>query len=257
MKRTKQYVDKKVEKLHQELSKNGRKTLVLGISGGVDSAVTLGILNELAKKYPGYGYKIIAVVAPIFDSIGTTEQNEAYNLAMQVISHFNYTTNIITDTKFFDLGNISNTVNKELSIFDNTYIQQQVDYWLRPMAFYRIAMEYDNSILISTTNYSEWKLGWFSQYLDIFGIHPIIDLYKSQVYKLADYFNIPYAIIKTPAKGGLASGESDEDALGFTYAAFENINNTKNEVISNRIIESEFKRNRFNKDFIFATHVEY
>lgn len=242
------YVERRVKALHAVLSAANRKTLVVGVSGGVDSAVVLSLLNALQLAYPGT-YNVVPVIAPIYSSKGTTGQTEATDLGYEVCSHFD------NQPQEYSLSNLSDATRSTLRI-ETDYVQQQLDYWLRPMAFYKVAMEHENSILISTTNFSEWSLGWFSQYLDIFGIHPIIDLYKSEVYKLAEYFGIPESVVNTPPKGGLASGNTDEEALGFTYEQYEQYRSGSlspeiTSLIKERIDSSEFKRFRFNRAFIF------
>lgn len=244
---------KKLQILHKVLQQENRKTLILGVSGGIDSAVTLGILFNLDKTYPNI-YKIIPVIAPIKNSEGTTEQHEATHLGSLVCMHFGF------DPYYVDLESIAKTCTESLHL-NTPYLQQQNDYWLRPMAFYAEAMKHENSILVSTTNYSEWSLGWFSQYLDILGVHPIIELYKSEVFEFAKLFSIPDEILNLAPKGGLASGRTDEQELGFTYQQFEDYESNKNlpneivERIKTRIKDSEFKRFRFNTDFIFRTEI--
>lgn len=246
----------KIKLLHETLQKNKRNTLVIGISGGIDSAVTLAILKQLCDTHPNT-YQIIPMLCPIYNSTGTTEQKEAWVLGYELLDHFNLSENT------YALSKLSEAARDELNL-DTPYLRQQIDYWLRPMAFYRMAMEWDKSIMVSTTNNDEWELGWFSQYLDIFGIHPIIEFNKSDIYDLAEFYNIPKSIINTPPKGGLASGKTDEEALGFSYEDFkdyrvdpDSMDIGKYHKIKARIEESEFKRYRFNKEFIFECSVIY
>lgn len=250
------YVEQKVRALHNYLQRNGRKTLIVGISGGVDSAVTLALLKELQVTYPDT-YTIEAVVAPIDGSAGTTEQNEAFVLAMQVCKQFE-----VEEVSYIPLRELSQSANDVLCLDNDAYLRQQVDYWLRPTAFYSLAMRLEDAILVSTINYDEWILGWFSQYLDVLGVHPIVDINKQQVYQLARYLCVPPAVIETPPKGGLADGATDEEALGFGYTDlwmyyndYDNLDKELAKQILQRMVASDFKRQRFNPSFIFSTTV--
>lgn len=237
-----------LKKLHNHLKQSGRTRLVLGISGGVDSAATLGLLLKLQEKYPNT-YEIIPVSCPIGCSIGTTEQYEAHELAVSLCSHYKIPLRTIA------LGTLSKQAMKSLDS-DSAYLVQQVDYWLRPMAFYKVSMEKPNSVLVGTINKSEWDLGWFSQYLDVLGVNPIIDLYKSEVYQLATLVDVPSFITDVPPKGGLADSKTDEESLGFTYQQYEDyvlkgiVEEPVKDLIRDRILTSEFKRNRFNEQFV-------
>lgn len=237
-----------LKKLHTTLKSSGRTRLVLGISGGVDSAATLGMLLKLQEKYPNT-YEIVPVSCPIGCSIGTTEQYEAHELAVSLCDHFKIPLRTVA------LGTLSKQAMKSLEA-DSAYLVQQVDYWLRPMAFYKVSMENPNSILVGTINKSEWDLGWFSQYLDVLGVNPIIDLYKSEVYQLAALVGVPSFITEVPPKGGLADGKTDEESLGFTYQDFENFLKGPNpmhpstSLIVERLKNSQFKRDRFNPSFV-------
>ena len=180
--------------LHTHLKEQGRTRLVLGISGGVDSAATLGFLLKLQEKYPNR-YEVVPVSCPIYDSEGTTEQAEAQDLANRLCYHFGI------ELRTINLQCMSRQATTTLKA-DTPYLVQQVDYWLRPMAFYKVSMESSNSVLVGTINKSEWMLGWFSQYLDVLGVNPIIDLFKSEVYQLAELVNVPSFITEVPPKGG-------------------------------------------------------
>lgn len=237
-----------LKKLHNHLKQSGRTRLVLGISGGVDSAATLGMLLKLQEKSPNT-YEIVPVSCPIYDSDGTTEQLEAQSLANRLCYHYNI------ELRTINLQCMAQQAATTLKA-DTPYLAQQVDYWLRPMAFYKVSMESPNSILVGTINKSEWDLGWFSQYLDVLGVNPIIDLYKSEVYQLATLVDVPSFITEVPPKGGLADSKTDEESLGFTYQQYEDyvlkgiVEEPIKDLIRDRILTSEFKRNRFNEQFV-------
>ena len=73
---------------------------------------------------------------------------------------------------------------------------------------------------------------------------------------------VPPAVIETPPKGGLADGTTDEEALGFGYTDlwmyyndYDNLDKELAKQILQRIVASDFKRQRFNPSFIFSTTV--
>lgn len=252
-----EYVNLKTLKIRDWLISNNKSTIVLGISGGVDSAITLGLLRETQERFPDVLHAVIAVIAPIHNSIGTTEQEEATELALTVCRHFKAMYKIVPG-----LGKISNAYTNSINFKEAAYDTQQIDYWLRPTAFYGIAMQYKDAVLCSTINKSEWLCGYFSKYLDVLDIRPIIDLYKSEVYILAKHFNIPSVIIDTPPKGGLASGKTDEEQLGFTYQNLEDFyeysacfSTFDASLIAQTIAASQFKRSTYRLNFIYALNI--
>lgn len=87
---------------------------------------------------------------------------------------------------------------------------------------------------------------------------PIVDLFKCEVYELAKHLNIPQNIIESPPSGGLASGLTDEEALGFSYSDIEkHFNITFNNGLYVHLLVakahklSQYKRDRFNSKYIF------
>jgi len=91
----------------------------------------------------------------------------------------------------------------------------------------RMATLYDisareNALVLGTSNKSELMLGYGTLYGDLASaLNPIGDLYKSEVYELAEYLNISRSIIKKPPSADLWEGQSDEADLGYTYAKLD------------------------------------
>lgn len=250
-----EYLDKKFKIMADYFLKENITGVVFGLSGGVDSAVTLGLYLAFQKQYPNVLQIVQPVIAPISDSVGTTDQVKAKELAYQVLQHFNHESFVDCD-----LGVVSKKYSNFFD-FPSQELVQQMDYWLRPTYLYGVAHYFKEKlclkghvILSSTCNKSEWMSGYFSSYLDILALNPLIDLWKSEVYALANHFNIPKEVIDTPPSGGIANGNTDEEEFGFTYKDLERYYCLKMKhpnpeiirLIQERIESSEFKREKFN-----------
>ena len=87
--------------------------------------------------------------------------------------------------------------------------------------------EYANmtkSLVCGTSNKSEMLIGYFTKYGDGgVDIQPIGDLYKTQVYMVAKYLNIPEEIISKPPTAGLWKGQTDEGEIGIEYKTLDKI----------------------------------
>jgi NAD+ synthase len=97
------------------------------------------------------------------------------------------------------------------------------------MARTRMAVLYDLSardraIVLGTSNKTELLLGYGTIHGDMAsGINPVGDLYKTQLRMLALHLGIPASIVWKTATADLWAGQSDEDELGYTYAALDRL----------------------------------
>jgi NAD+ synthase len=93
----------------------------------------------------------------------------------------------------------------------------------------RMTVLYDQSaafegLVLGTSNKSELLLGYGTQYGDMASaINPIGDLYKTQLRSLAAHLNVPAAILEKHPSGDLWVGQTDEEELGFSYAAVDRL----------------------------------
>jgi NAD+ synthase len=81
-----------------------------------------------------------------------------------------------------------------------------------------------NYLVCGTGNKSEILIGYFTKHGDgACDMEPIGDLYKTEVYKLSEYLNIPKDIIKKPPRAGLWDNQTDEDEIGMSYNLLDRI----------------------------------
>jgi len=97
------------------------------------------------------------------------------------------------------------------------------------MARIRMAYLFDKAkkhtaLVLGTENKSEYLLGYFTRFGDdASDIEPVRHLYKTQVYELARYLQIPDAIIEKPPSADLWPEQTDEGEFGFTYKEADQI----------------------------------
>ena len=81
-----------------------------------------------------------------------------------------------------------------------------------------------NYLVSGTGNRSEILIGYFTKHGDgACDMEPIGDLYKTEVYKLSEFLNIPEEIIKKPPRAGLWANQTDEDEIGMSYDLLDEI----------------------------------
>ena len=184
-------------------------TLVIGVSGGVDSAVT----SALAAKT---GLQTIAVSMPI------KQNNEQHNLSLKHLlwlkSNFNNVhTKVINLDKIFSL--FQNTMND----FRNDLAFANSRSRLRMITLYQIS-QFNNGLVVGTGNKVEdFGVGFYTKYGDGgVDISPIADCTKSQVWEMSKNLGILQSIIDAEPTDGLwDDSRNDEDQLGLTYKQIE------------------------------------
>jgi NAD+ synthase len=186
--------------IRDQMDKVGMKRAVMGLSGGIDSALSaylsaeaLGAENVLVVRMP---YKTSAAASR--DDAGLVI--EALGLPFLDIPITEMADPLIN--RFPDMSNI-----RKGNI----------------MARLRMVTLYDQSVawgglVMGTSNKTEFLLGYSTIYGDSgVALHPIADLYKAQVRQLAKAVGVPQPIIDKAPSADLWEGQTDEGELGFTY----------------------------------------
>ncbi|MGL4343548.1 MAG: NAD(+) synthase [Metamycoplasmataceae bacterium] len=228
----KEYYNYLVAWLKEEVKKTGAKGVVIGISGGIDSALVASIAK---KAFPNNS---LGILMPInksrkFDVDHGIELCQKINLDYQIIN---------LENEYIDFKNKIN-IQK---ILTGANLQAR----LRMITLYAIAQEKDYLVL-GTDNKAEYDLGYFTKYGDgACDLLPIVHLFKSQVFELAKILDLPQNIIQKIPSGGLWENQEDEKELGFTYNDYEKFckNELKNTNIKNKILlqiaKTEHKRGK-------------
>lgn len=186
--------------IKSEITRVGMSHAVVGLSGGLDSALScalaaeaLGAENVLAVRMP---YKAsskdsLAHAQLLIDQLGV--QSKTIEITDMVEPLFNLDSEISNMRK----GNIM-ARERMIVLFDQS--------------------EVFKGLVIGTSNKTEILLGYSTHYGDsASAMNPIGDLYKTQVRELSRAMNIPSAIIDKPPSADLWDGQTDEKELGFTY----------------------------------------
>ena len=189
--------------LENEVKKTGIQKVVVGLSGGLDSAV----VAVLAQK--AFGDELLCVKMPSqYSSQSSLDDAD-----------------ILCDD--FGLRNITCSIAPMLEAYEAMHPKLDNLRKGNFSARMRMATLFDisageNALVLGTSNKSELMLGYGTLYGDLASaVNPIGDLYKSEVFELARYLEVTEVIIKKPPSADLWSGQSDEVDLGYTYAQLD------------------------------------
>lgn len=216
--------------IRDAVTKIGFSKAVIGLSGGIDSALSavlavkaLGPENVLCVRMP---YKTsspgsLSDAQTLIDQLGTPSLTvEITAMVDPLIAQF-------PDMSALRRGNI--------------------------MARTRMIVLYDQSaawrgLVIGTSNKTEAMLGYTTLFGDsAAALQPIEDLYKTQIRQLSRALNVPAAILDKPPSADLWTGQTDEGELGFTYADVDKVLYL---LIEGRYTVDEVADQGFPRDFV-------
>ncbi len=203
----------KVEKICEWIKKTVHEArfenLIVAVSGGVDSAVAV----SLATKALG-SENVYAVLLPwgMLNEEGTSDSHNLLRGLEFSESH------IILQ----DIQESADAVLKDISEQD-VIRRGNVMARIRMVYLYDFAKKY-KSLVCGTENKSEYYLGYFTRFGDeAADIEPIRSLYKTQIWEMAKYLDIPKKIIDKAPTAGLWKSQTDEGEFGFSYKDADSI----------------------------------
>jgi NAD+ synthase len=185
--------------LREETLKTGAKRLVLGVSGGVDSAVVAALAAEALGPE-----NVLGLFTP-YRTTGDRSKSDAQDIArtfgirLEEVPITAQVDGYFAAMKGVDRVRMGNKMARE-----------------------RKSIEYDRSwpdgLVLGTSNKTELLLGYGTQFGDMAcALNPVGDLYKTQLRELAAYVRVPQAVIDKAPSADLWEGQTDEGELGFTY----------------------------------------
>jgi len=188
--------------IKEQVEKAGAKGIVLGLSGGIDSAV----VAALARR--SLGPDVLGLLLPCHSHQQDSED------ALTVAGHLGLETVTVDLTPVFDLL---------LTLLPSagTMVAANLKPRLRMMTLYHFA-GFKKYLVAGTGNKSEIAVGYFTKYGDGGAdLLPLGDMLKSQVRDLAVQLRLPKAIVDKPPSAGLLPGQTDEDELNISYAELD------------------------------------
>lgn len=224
------------EGVNKYLDDNNINTMVLGLSGGIDSTLVAALGYLISKKY---GKKLIGVSLP-----SSTNENDENTIATRCGEQFcdKFITHDIT-SDYQQLQSSCNKLSKS-----NNLANGNIKARIRMIELYHIAGTH-KGIVLDTDNLTEHYLGFFTIHGDVADLNPIGDLWKHEIYDLtkwiinsSSYFDdetnktLQMAVDITPTDGNgvVAGGDMAQIAPGCTYEDVDDIlysfikSNTKN-----------------------------
>ena len=192
------------------IKSSGLNCFVVGVSGGIDSAVASTLAAETR-------YNVIALSMPIHQDPYQQNLSDA---------HLRWLSGKYINVKAekIDLTNTFETFRKDLERYaTDKHALANTRSRLRMMTLYQFAGQYKGIVVGTGNKVEDYGVGFYTKYGDGgVDIAPIADLYKTEVWELGKHLGVDSRIIEAKPTDGLWDDKrTDEDQLGATYADLE------------------------------------
>ncbi|MFZ8014821.1 NAD+ synthase [Fusobacterium watanabei] len=189
-----------VKFLRENFKKAGFSKAVLGLSGGIDSALVAYLLRDALGKE-----NVLAIMMPYKSS-----NPDSLNYAKLVVEDLKINAKSIEITDMID-AYFKNEKEASSLRMGNKMARERMS----------ILFDYsskENALVVGTSNKTEIYLGYSTQFGDsACALNPIGDLYKTNIWDLSRYLKIPNELIEKKPSADLWEGQTDEQEMGLTY----------------------------------------
>lgn len=227
MRKYSQITDYLVAFLKDEVEKTGLNKVVIGLSGGLDSAV----VAVLAHK--AFGDRLLSVKMPSQFS-SQSSLDDADELCEK-----------------FGIKNETRDISKLLNAYEIEGLSSlrigNLSARFRMINLYDVSAR-ESALVLGTSNKSELMLGYGTLFGDLASaLNPIGDLYKTEVFELARYLGVSDSIVNKAPSADLWEGQSDENELGYTYAQLDAV---LRRYVEERATQEELLKEGFEEELV-------
>ncbi|SFR15159.1 NAD(+) synthase [Desulfoscipio geothermicus] len=190
--------------LREQVRDRGARGFVVGLSGGIDSAVTAALCRNVCPE------TTLGVIMPCYSDPQDAEHARLLAESIDI----EYKT-VELDKPFAELVKL--LTGEDYDMYKKDLAVANIKPRLRMTTLYYYAAR-RRSLVVGTGNRSEITVGYFTKYGDGgVDLLPIANLVKKQVVELAEYLGVPQPIIDKPPSAGLWAGQNDEKEMGIAY----------------------------------------
>lgn len=212
--------------IKQYCETNGIKSLVVGVSGGIDSSVVASLCVRT-------GLPTVCASLPM----DLDKDRDAFTKAKELCDKLGL------GMVYCEIANIikgyRNGCGAYAYLFDKKLSEGNLRSRIRANILCALAAEH-NGIVVGTGNKDEDEIGYMTKFGDsAVDLCPLSDLHKSVVWELGRFLGVPESIVNAKPTAGLWDGQTDEDELGMTYAEVEWAIK-QDELVDNSVIVKRF-----------------
>jgi len=216
--------------LREEVRSAGLSRAVVGLSGGIDSAVVVALCAR------AFGPENVLAVALPYRLSNPSSLADAEHVAVGLGLAW----------KRVDISAMADGYLAAEHVEDRRRAGNVLAR-CRMTVLYDLSVEW-KGLVVGTSNKTEILLGYSTQWGDgAHALNPLGDLYKHQVYQLARHLGLPPRVIEKAPSADLFEGQTDEGELGFTYAEADRL---LYRLVDRRYSEEELVSEGFARDFV-------